>query len=417
MTENNNIISNYEDIEKKISKLLEINPIIKSVENRTNLKGEVIGKITKNYHYVEEDSYIKDIIDDLVKDEEITAIGVVNKDLKPIGTIIRQNLFDIVGKKFGRDLLENKKVKEICDKKSIGIVVKTPTFYYNVPILTVAKDLEKHLEDKSITYFTVIDNDGNFYGLFSNIDILFYLSKMTQKEIKLAKDIQLSIIKENTYIKEKDIEFAAATSMAKGLGGDFYTIKTVNNKHILTLCDVSGKGVSSALISVLLGGLIDFYDFENEKMSNFIKKLNEHIFDSFNLQKYLTGIFLEINEKNRIDIYDMGHSYIYVYMNKKLHKINNPHSNLPIGIAKDVETNSISLKLEKDKIFLIVSDGIIEQQNNEGRMYSLGRIREIIEKNENDISRIPEIILKDLENFRGKEPQHDDATLIIFRKV
>jgi len=116
---------------------------------------------------------------------------------------------------------------------------------------------------------------------------------MTQKEIKLAKDIQLSIIKENTYIKEKDIEFAAATSMAKGLGGDFYTIKTVNNKHILTLCDVSGKGVSSALISVLLGGLIDFYDFENEKMSNFIKKLNEHIFDSFNLQKYLTGIFLE----------------------------------------------------------------------------------------------------------------------------
>jgi len=104
-------------------------------------------------------------------------------------------------------------------------------------------------------------------------------------------------------------------------------------------------------------------------------------------------------------------------MNKKLHKINNPHSNLPIGIAKDVETNSISLKLEKDRIFLIVSDGIIEQQNNEGRMYSLGRIREIIEKNENDISRIPEIILKDLENFRGKEPQHDDATLIIFRKV
>ncbi|HOJ50424.1 MAG TPA: PP2C family protein-serine/threonine phosphatase [Spirochaetota bacterium] len=388
--------------------------LIKSNTTLDKIKGEVISKIVTSLYYVYEDVYIGDLLEELLKKEDISVICVVNKDKKPIGIIIRQIIFDMAGKKFGRDLLENKKIEDLSNKPYLDIVKKTQCFYANTPIFTIVNEIGT-LEEKTIKYFITITNEGDFYGIFSNIDLLSYISNMTQKEMKLAKEIQLSIIKEENYIEDKNIKIAGATSMAKGLGGDFYIIKKIDEKYIVSLCDVSGKGISSALVSVLLGGFFSVYDF-SKGLTNFIKSLNNYIFDSFNLQKYLTGIFLKINKESRKTvIYDMGHSYLYIYRNKKIHKIKNPNVNLPIGISKDIEVNVASIHLKNNDILLVLSDGIIEQEDFNGNMYPIERIENIISKNEEEIDKIPVLILKDIEKFRGKEPQHDDATIIVLK--
>ncbi len=74
---------------------------------------------------------------------EILEVVVVNKNLKPLGIIIRKNLFDLFGKPFGREVLENKKLKDFLGNHlSFNIIEKVYIFFYDYNIFSIVKELD-----------------------------------------------------------------------------------------------------------------------------------------------------------------------------------------------------------------------------------------------------------------------------------
>lgn len=392
------------------------NKVIREAEVN-KIRGEVVGKIISSYHYVYEDCLIKHLVEDLNQNPDISAVAVLTEEHKPLGVIVRKHLFDLLGKRFGRDLIENKTIREINERKSLHLIEEEPLFFRETSILSVVVDIKEDLDNREVTRFIATKEDDTFAGIFTNMDVLFYLSSLTQADLKMAKDIQSSIIKEKDYVEEGKIKIAAASKMARGVGGDFYVFKKYNeNNWLIALCDVSGKGVSASLVTTLLGGLFSIYNF-NSGIAFFIQKLNEYIFNSFNMEKYLTGVFAKLDaDTGKMTLYDMGHALLFVYRNKKLLPIRSAKKNFPIGIMGELELNAVSLTLQKGDIFLVLSDGIPEQENLEGNEYGYERMLTIIEENKDtQFKNIPQMIIKDVEKFRGKEPQHDDVTLLMLQ--
>lgn len=141
-----------------------------------------------------------------------------------------------------------------------------------------------------------------------------------------------------------------------------------------------------------------------------------NIYQAFQIKKYITGIFFIFDKKNRtIDLYDMGHSYLYLVRKGKWEKIISFQKNFPIGIQPDIQLKKLTLELQQNDLLVCFTDGIIEQKNDKSETYTLEHFMELIlTKKHDSISDLSQILANKFRLFRGKEPQYDHATMLLF---
>lgn len=370
--------------------------------------GEVIYKTASNLYFVDEDAHVKDI-SDVLMNENIAAVAVTKKNGYVIGIIVTNDLLNLLGKPYGRELYLSKTAADIC-KEAVYI-------YYKKNIFAVAEKYSTIINHECTSYLCLTDKKGAFKGIVSTKDILIYLSEITRKDIVLAKQIQNSIVKNSYYEKTECFEVAGGSKMAKGIGGDFYSIKKYSgHEWIFSLCDVSGKGVSASLLSVTIGGMFKIYNF-SKGIRSFIQQLNDYIFNSFDLEKFVTGIWMKFDERDgRVGMYDMGHSYCYIIRGDEVFRVKSSDRNLPLGLVDNIEPEKKSFRLLKNDLFLCISDGIEEQINIENEEYGINRVTAIIKKNKDcSIEEIRDKIFEDINTFRKGQPQSDDMTMFILK--
>ena len=380
---------------------------------KTSLKssksGELISKLVSSYNYVYMDENILEVANELYKHVEISALGVINFNNRVEGIIVREELFDLLGKPYGRDIYKNRNISEVMKP--------TKCFFYESNIFIIAEILKDELHEIDNAYYILVNKNHEFYGIFSTKRILIYLSDITQKDLDLSQRLQLSIVNEEDSLNGEHFETVSISKMAKGVGGDFYTIKKYeDNRWIIAVCDVSGKGISASLLTSLLGGMFNIYDFNNG-LKNFIKILNNYIFKTFKLEKFITGILIDFNEKSgEFKLCDMGHSYLYICNDKKILKLKSKNNNYPIGITEDIEPVICKHRLLGGDTLFIYTDGIIDQIDLDDKVYSENRLELLLKKcGHKSIKEVKDDILGDIEKFKKTQTQQDDITFILLK--
>lgn len=357
--------------------------------------------------YVHEKSPVIDLANDMDKMKHIHSVGVVNDKMKVLGILVRRELFDLLGKPYGQDILKH---------KAVGSLMRpTTSFNYERNIFSVAGELENYLSNRKIEYFLLTRDNNEFAGIFASIDMMIYLSTITQNDINLARSLQANIVKDNTLVTRDTFSITGASKMAKEVGGDFYNIKNYKpGDWLISICDVSGKGVSASLVTTSVSGMFHTFNF-NENVTYLIQKINDYIYNSFEMQKFVTGVFIDFRENTgEIVLYDMGHSYIYLLSNDRVSRLRTTNSNRPLGIENSIDPKGSMLRLSKGDILICITDGIIEQVNSKGIEFGERRFASLIRENKHSgIAAIKDRLLEAVYQYRGTQPQHDDMTVIM----
>lgn len=370
------------------------------------IRGEVIGKIASSYYYIYNDVKIEALAEALLENESVHSLGVIDRNEKIQGIIVRKELFDLLGQQFGRDLYRHKSVEKI--------IRKVPCYNFNRNLFSVSEEISDYTAKKTMQYFLLSVGD-KFMGIFSTRDMMYYLSDMTSRDLNLAKRLQRSIVKEESVLNGETFNIVGASHMAKGVGGDFYHFaRYAPHKYILSVFDVSGKGISASLLSTIISGMVQFHDFNNG-ISPFVKKLNNYITVTFELEKFITGVILDFDDTNGIiTIHDMGHSYIYILRNSTLHRIRTNKQTIPIGIQAELTSKGVPFQLKKDDVILIITDGVEEQPNEYGEEYGNRRLANILQRNRHrGLIKMKNELLYNLHEFRHTQPQYDDITMVM----
>ena len=382
------------------------------IHETERLFGQVIGKIASSRFYTFDDVIVEELLHELNNNSAITSVGVIDRRSCAVqGVVTRDMFFDILGRPFGRDLYKNKLIRKI--------VMVSRCFRYTTNIFSIANELADDLALNKDIHYILTDEDARFVGIFTNRDLLMYLSYLTRRDISFAKNIQSSIICEETIIRNNHCEILAATRMAKDIGGDYYIMKKYSNTNwFLSICDVAGKGISASLLSVLVAGMNHIFNFENG-VKPYIIKLNDFIYNSFRAEKFITGVFADFNESiGKIVIYDAGHSYLFLNRNKKNIPLKSVSENLPVGISPLYNPVSYGFTLKKDDLLVLYTDGIDDQTNPEGERYGLERFQYFITKHRGEnLKVIKDIIYNDVHKFRSHQTQDDDMTMLLLRYI
>lgn len=376
-----------------------------------SLPSQSIGKIASGYTYVQESCLIEEFLE-YIKDinEEFPAFAVVDDEMKVTGVIEGKQLTSLLSRPFGRDVLKKRPVRKIAATR--------PSFKLREHIFIIAEQLNELLKKKEEAVFILVDEDGSFKAIFTTMDLLSYLSELTQKDIELAHSVQRRIVRERQSVLTTHLEVVASSTTAKGVGGDFYAIKKIGKtKWFISLCDVSGKGVAASIVTAMLHGSVETFDFEQNSLVEFVEHVNRSVYSTFEADKFLTGLFIVFDEgTGKMTILDMGHSYFGFLRNNKLLRVVTATDNLPIGISPELKPKPSTIQLQRKDILILVTDGLTEQQNLVGDEYSMERLLRIVKKHqEYGPEAIRDRIRSDFNIFRGDAPYHDDVTFMIFR--
>jgi sigma-B regulation protein RsbU (phosphoserine phosphatase) len=372
-----------------------------------HIHGEIIGKIARCFWFVDKDCVIDGLADELGTMDSVEAIGVVDSEGAVAGIVLRRELFDVLSQRYGRDIYKNKPVSALMKS------VRRIDFKRN--IYSIAEELSSELNLPQTTYYLLTTAGNRFAGIFSTRDLNIYLAGMLQKDMALAKKIQSGIVRDTEFHETSRVSVLGATRMAKGIGGDFYSIFEYEpGRWLINISDVSGKGVPASLVSVLLGGMFSLYDFK-DGVEGFIVKLNSYLLRSFGGDRFVTSSFLDLDAaKGELGLFDMGHSYLFIVRDGSVIRVRSKGNNIPLGIIEECAPEKGKISLVPGDLLILCTDGFEEQKNPDGEEYGLNRFfKTILRKKARGLESIRDGIFADIDEFRENQPGSDDMTLVM----
>ncbi len=125
-------------------------------------------------------------------------------------------------------------------------------------------------------------------------------AKLLQKEIDIASNVQRRLLPQNPP-KLEGIEYAAFCRPAKGVGGDYYDfIPMTDGGLIITLGDVSGKGIAAAVLMASIQASIRSQAVNPpESMATLMAQFNRAIFSFSTADKYSTLFIARLDSTRR----------------------------------------------------------------------------------------------------------------------
>jgi len=382
--------------------------ILKSVDPE-RAEGELIGKRISSPWYITADLTMEDAAGIFTEHSNIHALGVTSEDGRAMGIIIRDELFSLIGQKFGRELYMNR-----CIKK---LVRRAEFIYYRRSTFSVIDEFAEDLQSAENRFYILIDSENMYRGLVSSFDLVLFLSEMKTRELKAARKIHSAIVKDNIIIESERMSVMGSMIMAGESGGDFHHVRSIgDNRWFISLCDVSGKGLNAGLISVAVSSMYAAYDFRNG-IEDLIRRINSYIYGLFEGEIFLTGVFIEFDESTgELDLYDMGHSMLYVVRDYGITAHSGNDLNLPLGIKAESYPAKSRVSLRRGDLLLSYSDGLPEQGSLSGDKFGEKRILTLVNRyKKSPLRQIKDIVFDEIRHWRLGNTQADDMSLVLLR--
>lgn len=244
------------------------------------------------------------------------------------------------------------------------------------------------------------------------------------RDLSSAKKLQDFFINTRTLnhqaYKIEGIRQSFIYNPCQEIGGDFLNLLPIGpKKYGIVIADVMGHGITAALATgVFKSAFSIMVKDAAENPALLLASLNNHFYkDIGSLFASCLYAFIDM-EVREIIIARAGH-YYPVFFKRKQHDLLKFELHGPaLGIRKHAFFEQQSYHLENGDKLLMFTDGIIEQKNTEGDMYSEERLKELFREHSiKDSANILKKIEKDLENFAAFGKKDDDITLLLLEII
>ncbi|MEM8861100.1 MAG: PP2C family protein-serine/threonine phosphatase [Chloroflexota bacterium] len=238
-------------------------------------------------------------------------------------------------------------------------------------------------------------------------------------EMEVAFEVQNQLLPEQPPFIDK-LDIYAYSRPAMHVGGDFYDFQIREDESLIfTVGDVSGKGMSSALMMGSTRQILnskardEAIKTPRDLLSLALRDLYE---DFMRVQMFATVFAGFYNPSTQQLIYaNAGHSpiiYCSADGSAQFLEADSP----PLGVLSTSLALNHTLQLYPGDCLMVATDGLSEAQNDREQQYGNDRLLDVIRRTYKDgAAHIAKMLFKDIDNFAFDTPQTDDQTLVIFK--
>jgi phosphoserine phosphatase RsbU/P len=234
-------------------------------------------------------------------------------------------------------------------------------------------------------------------------------AKQYRQEMEIAAAIQRSLIAEH----EVQCDFARVNGRSipcREVGGDFFDVCVSPAGVTVIVADVSGKGVSAAVLASMVHGMFYAQVAAGTELVEAVAAINRFLCSRVAGQKYATLLAAQLSSRGRLEIVNCGHVPPIVFEAGQATQISD--GDLPVGLMADATFHPIRCDFPAGARLCVLTDGITESEDSNGVEFGLGRVEDCLCAQ--DALRET---LAAVELFSGHREAQDDRTLVVLERT
>jgi sigma-B regulation protein RsbU (phosphoserine phosphatase) len=264
-----------------------------------------------------------------------------------------------------------------------------------------------------------------------------------ENEISIAQEVQAQLFPRR-IAQLPSLEVHGFCRPARSVSGDYYDFLHLGSERlVLAVGDVSGKGISAALLMATIHSAVRAYTMEGipafrqaqavgagpavtarydpvipgaeASPGLLMSLLNHQLYNSTPLEKYAT-LFLATydGEDRRLTFSNAGHlPPMLIGESGSVRRLED--GGTVVGLFDKIDYDEASVQLKRGDIFLAFSDGVTEPENEFGE-FGEQRLVELVQENRDlPLNRITELITAAVDDWIAGAEQPDDVTLVLAR--
>ena len=234
-----------------------------------------------------------------------------------------------------------------------------------------------------------------------------------ESELKVAREIQQGLLP--AALPSKGWFRAAGSSLpSTQVGGDYFDVRRISPEVWAAVeADVSGKGVSAALLAGLLQGAFLMASGDPADIEAMMSHLNAFLLDRTRGEKYATVFYCSLESSGRLSYANAGHCAPFlVGRDGRVRKLNT--TGTPVGMVEDAPIQMLQAQLDPGDKIVIYSDGFTETENADGQFLGTETLRNLVRENAGqDAVGLHSALMTALDRFSEGGVMRDDVTVLV----
>ncbi|MBL8228219.1 MAG: SpoIIE family protein phosphatase [Bryobacterales bacterium] len=239
------------------------------------------------------------------------------------------------------------------------------------------------------------------------------LRQKMDEELKIAREIQQSLMPRKLP-QSGWFRAAAASIPSLQVGGDYCDVRLIaRDKWAFVVADVSGKGVSSALLASLLQGAFLAGGNAATRMDDLMSQVNHFLVERTEGEKYATVFCGVVSRDGMLRWSNAGHCPpLLMRLSGEILKLE--ATSMPLGMLEDAEFTVVQTQLEPGDKIIVYTDGVSEAQNRQRQFFETKRLELLLRANAGkSCDALIQNVISAVETFTEGVPQSDDITAVV----
>ena len=277
-----------------------------------------------------------------------------------------------------------------------------------------------------------------------------------QNELNIAQEVQANLFPGGDCGLEK-LELHGVCRPARSVSGDYYDFLVFHSDATdgsqsrrktgagIAIGDISGKGISAALLMATLHSAVRAYRFASEELvyasshdaglqasreittsdrgeifespGRILSLLNRHLYRSTQPEKYATLFLAHYNAQDcRLTYSNAGQlPPLVLSRDGSIRRLDK--GGTVVGLMDGMHYEEEAMQMQPGDILIAYSDGVTEPENDFGE-FGEGRLVEVVRRYQNEpLTVISAQVMQALDAWIGAEEQPDDITLVLARQM
>ncbi|MDB4516166.1 PP2C family protein-serine/threonine phosphatase, partial [Crocinitomicaceae bacterium] len=280
-------------------------------------------------------------------------------------------------------------------------------------------EYDGHL-NKAINYMSFIQTLANI------IVVAIENKRMTRMNIKqerLKKELEIASAMQQLLFPSdlptnKRMDISAMYKPRHEVGGDYYDfIPLTENEFIICIADVSGKGISAAMLMAnFQATLRTLFQYKMFDMESLLEELNKKVMNSAKGEKFITFFIAHYDALSRKMSYvNAGHNHPFLTNGRTVEDLDK--GTIGLGMLDELPFINVGeTELKPNTTLVLYTDGVVELENNDEEFFGMERLIKLV-NNYYPLSMgdLNSLIFSKLDEWKGPLDLVDDTAIFSCR--
>ena len=272
---------------------------------------------------------------------------------------------------------------------------------------------------------------GAFDNMTASVERLLHESlekTRLEGELEIARQVQTQLFPQMAP-QVPGLDLYGVCKPARVVSGDYYDFLRLGGNQVgLVLGDISGKGISAALLMAAIQSSLhaQFYDGHAPDSAPYalplstatvVERLNRQLFAGSPAEKYATFFYAVYDASTRRLAYTTaGHPPPALFRRQEVLRLET--GGTVVGLFSTIHYEQAVVELEPGDLLLAFTDGLTEPENSYGEEYGEARLLDVARR---ALGSRPELLVEEIyrsvSDWTGSPELQDDMTLLVAKAI